>query len=284
MGLVTTGVAGAGGLTYASKIEPSWLEVKRVTLTLPRLPAKFHGYKIVQISDLHIEWMGRERLLEIAAISNSETPDLVALTGDYVTRVFESSVEELPPGLSLLKARDGVVSVLGNHDYWGHLGPGLVRTTLRESGVMDLNNRVHILERDGARLSIAGLDSVRSGHNRLDRVLQTLPHEGGSVILVHEPDYADKVTRTGRFDLQLSGHSHGGQVVIPFVGPPRLPPMGRKYHTGFYQVGDMQLYTNRGLGLVGLPVRFCCRPELTVFTLQSPAVEASSPKASNTYS
>src|SRR6478672_12717602 len=119
MGLVTTGAAGAGGLTYASKIEPSWLEVKRVDLELPRLPAAFHGYRVVQISDIHYEWMGTARMSEIVALINEEDADLVALTGDYVTHVYEGLVGDLTPHLSRIKAKDGGVGVVGNHDYWG---------------------------------------------------------------------------------------------------------------------------------------------------------------------
>ncbi len=105
--------------------------------------------------------------------------------------------------------------------------------------------------------------------SRLDKVLEALPEEGAAILLAHEPDFADESAATGRFDLQLSGHSHGGQVAIPFLGPLRLPLMGRKYPLGLYKVGRMTLYTNRGIGTVGLPVRFFARPEITVLTLTS---------------
>ena len=125
------------------------------------------------------------------------------------------------------------------------------------------------LERGGALLHVAGLDDVWEDKHRLDRVLDILPGEGGSILLAHEPDIADEVAATGRFDLQISGHSHGGQVVIPLVGPPRLPPYGQKYPLGHYRIGPegMHLYTTRGIGMIRPYVRFNCRPEITVYTL-----------------
>jgi predicted MPP superfamily phosphohydrolase len=267
MAALTTG--GLGSLTYATKVEPTWFETVEIDLALPRLPEVFHGYRIVQISDFHMEWTGQERLFDIVGRVNGLTPDLVVMTGDYVTRTYSRAVEDLVPPLRALRAGDGVVGVLGNHDYWGHHGPAIIRRVLAESNSIELSNKVHTIERDGQALHIAGADSVREGQDRLSRVVQNLPNRGCSILIVHEPDFADKAARTGRFDLQLSGHSHGGQVVVPFVGPPHLPPMGRKYHTGLYKVGSMLEYTNRGLGMVGLPVRFCCRPEITVFTLHA---------------
>jgi predicted MPP superfamily phosphohydrolase len=272
MGLAATGAAGLGSLTYARVVEPAWIEVREVSLALPRLPAEFDGYRVVQMSDLHVEWMGRKRLMEAVALANSQRADLIAITGDFVTQAYERAVVDLAP-LGLLRAKDGVVAVLGNHDYWGWLGPGAVREAIREIGLIDLNNRVHTLERDGALFHVAGVDSARAVQARLDKVLASLPREGGAMLLAHEPDFADRSAPTGRFDLQISGHSHGGQVVIPFVGPPHLPPLGRKYHTGLYKVRGMLQYTNRGLGTVGIPVRFWCRPELTVFTLRSARIQ-----------
>jgi predicted MPP superfamily phosphohydrolase len=270
MGLAGMSLTGGGLLAYATNVEPKWLEVKEVTLPLPRLHNAFHGYRIVQISDVHAgKWMPTSLLEEVVRIVNAHSPDLIAVTGDFVTYTYHEAPLDIVPSMSKLKARDGVVATLGNHDYWGNQGPNLIRHVIRDSGMVDLNNHVYTLERDGKPLHVAGVDSARERMDRLDLVLEHLPKEGPAILLAHEPDFADVSAPTGRFDLQLSGHSHGGQVVIPFVGPPHLPPLGRKYHTGRYQVGSMIQYTNRGLGMVGLPIRFGSRPEITVITLHA---------------
>ena len=271
MGLAATGAVEAGAMAYATRVEPGWVEIRRLRLTLPRLHRNFHGYRVVQVSDFHLgEWRVGPLLDRAVQLVNDLHPDLIAVTGDFVTRTYDGADAELVPALRRFHAPDGVVAVLGNHDYWGIPGHGIVRRIINESGLIDLNNKVYTLDRQGALLHIAGVDSVREGMDRLDLVLKRLPAEGAALLLAHEPDFADTSAATGRFDLQLSGHSHGGQIVIPFVGPPHLPPLGRKYHTGLYKVGDMLQYTNRGLGVVGVPVRFWCRPEITMFTLQAP--------------
>ena len=120
-----------------------------------------------------------------------------------------------------------------------------------------------------APLHIAGVDDLWTGQDRLDLVLERLPAEGAAILLVHEPDFANTSAKTGRFDLQLSGHSHGGQVSLPFLGPPILPRYARDYPVGRYQVGEMALYTNRGLGTVPPRVRINCRPEISLFILEA---------------
>lgn len=268
--VAAAGIGGVASLAYAVLIEPRWIEVARLNVAMPRLAPQFDGYRIVHISDLHMgEWITSAYLRNVVEMVNREQADLIAITGDYVTRVYDNLAADLVPILNGLRARDGVVWVLGNHDYWGGKGAGPVRYALEHCGAIDLNNKVHTLEREGATLHIAGVDSARELMSRLDKVLDALPEEGAAILLAHEPDFADESAATGRFDLQLSGHSHGGQVAIPFIGPPRLPAMGRKYPHGLYKVGDMALYTNRGIGMVGLPVRFFARPEITVLTLLS---------------
>jgi predicted MPP superfamily phosphohydrolase len=266
--LMATGLTVGGGLlAYAAGVEPKWVEMKRLTLKLAGLSDEFKGYKIVHISDIHAgRWMPLSRLEEVVRLVNSEEPDLIVITGDFVTYTYPEVPADIVPTLRHLCARDGVAAVLGNHDYWG-IGPDLIRHSIAEAGMIDLNNDVHTIVRDGAVLHLAGVDSAREKMAQLDVTLSKLPRDGTAILLAHEPDFADLSAATGRFSLQLSGHSHGGQVVVPLVGPPRLPPMGRKYYAGLYKVDQMYVYTNRGLGVVGIPVRFFCRPEITVITL-----------------
>lgn len=263
-------LAGLGGFGYARGLEPDWLEVRRVRLSLPRLDARFHGYRLAQISDLHLgDWLDRTQLEEVVALVNKQQPDLIAITGDFVTHHAESFATDLVAALNKLSARDGVVAVLGNHDHWSN--PDTIRQVLLDSGIFNVSNGARTLERGKALFHVAGVDDVWKKQDRLDVVLGKLPAEGAAILLAHEPDFADTSAATGRFDMQISGHSHGGQIVIPFLGPPVVPPLAKKYPLGLYKVGTMFQYTNRGVGMVRPHLRFNCRPEVTVFTLESSA-------------
>ncbi|MDQ3636451.1 MAG: metallophosphoesterase [Actinomycetota bacterium] len=272
---------GAGVFLYSRYVEPYWVAVERVTLTLPRLEPPFDGYRIVHISDFHLDgWMTPERLERVVDLVNEQEPDLVAITGDFVA-VSVDYISGLPGPLRRLRA-DGVVAVLGNHDHMN--GAGVVRRALSSAGVVDVSNGVYTLRRDGEALHICGVDSVMEGYDRLEEVLEALDNAepGCAVLLAHEPDFADKTAATGRFDLQLSGHSHGGQVRIPFLKTPYVvpllsrlgfsfvPPLIYEYPSGLYEVGEMYQYTNRGLGVIYARFRLNSRPEITVLTLRSP--------------
>jgi predicted MPP superfamily phosphohydrolase len=261
-----------GLLYYAREVETRWVEVKRVTLTLPRLAPEFDGYRLVQIGDFHLDdWTRPERLNRVVEKVNEQRPDLVAITGDFASySAKELDTRRLTEALRLLSARDGCVAVLGNHDYL--TGVELVRRCIREGGVEELTNDVRTLKRGKAELHVAGIDDVMEGKSRLDLVLGKLPEAGAAILLAHEPDFADVSAATGGFDLQLSGHSHGGQVRVPFFRRLILPPFSQRYTRGLHEVGDMIQYTNRGLGFVHARLRLLCRPEITVFTLRSPAV------------
>jgi predicted MPP superfamily phosphohydrolase len=266
------GVLLLGGLVYVRKVEPEDVQVVPVSLVLPRLDAVFDGYRIAQISDIHADgWMTPGRVLSLVNLVNAEAPDLVAITGDFATysrfRSLIRHASRLVAPLRRLQATDGVVAVLGNHDH--KTDARTVRRVLAASGVIELHNAVLTLRRGGESLYLCGVDDLKEGAPRLDRAIERLSEEGAAVLLAHEPDFADESAATGRFDLQLSGHSHGGQVGVPLLRYPFLPKLSRKYPTGLYRVGDLFLYTNRGLG-AHPRFRFNCRPEITVFTLRSP--------------
>lgn len=262
-------LGGAASLVYAREVEPRWVDVARLSLVLPRLTPEFDGYRVVLISDLHMDrFTTPERLSRIVRLVNAQGPDLVAIPGDLATYASGFAAPSTAGVLRELKARDGTVAVLGNHDY--SAGAETVRWAIRESGITDINNGVRALRRGGAALHVCGVDDCFEGRDDLDAVLKRLPAEGAAVLLSHEPDFATRSAATGRFDLQLSGHSHGGQARAPLFRPPVLPPLARKYPSGLYRVENMLLYTSRGIGTVNLRVRFCCRPEVTVLTLRSP--------------
>lgn len=267
-GITWASLTALAGTAYTTLVEPGWVEIAHVSVALPRLTAEFCNYRIAQISDIHIGgWMNAARLDEVVDRVNAQSPDLIAITGDFVTRKSLSSMRVLGDGLSRLKARDGIVGVLGNHDYW--TDPQVVRTVLTASGVRELANSVFTLRCGAAQLHIAGVDDIWMGQDRLDQVLAALPADGAAILLAHEPDFADISAASGRFGLQISGHSHGGQIVAPLFGPLRLPYLGNKYPSGRYQVGSMIQYTNRGVGMIRPFVRFNCRPEITIFQLHA---------------
>jgi uncharacterized protein len=251
---------------YVYELEPSWIEVRSVSLSLPHLAPAFSGYRIIQLSDIHANRrMTAQRIQKIVDQVNQLSPDLVVLTGDFVT----ANAQKFVPNLLALKALtpvDKTLAVLGNHDAW--TDPDLVQNTLGAAGIDVLSNQVVTLKRSSAQLHIAGVDDIWAQRDRLNEVLAALPAKGAAILLAHEPDFADTSAATGRFDLQLSGHSHGGQIHIPFMKRV-LPPLAYKYPLGQYQVGSMIQYTNRGLGSSGIPIRFNCRPEITIFTLKN---------------
>lgn len=267
LGQVTLGYSllGAGTYRYSTVVETEWLAVERVTVPIKRLKPGLEGFKIVQVSDVHLHPFTQiDFVREAVAMANRLNPDVIVLTGDYVLERADS-VYELAPALAQLEARHGVFTVLGNHDVW--LDAGVVQSGLQEAGLPVLNNRGVALGVGREQLFLAGLEDGWSGRPDLRAALADRPAEAPVVLLLHEPDFADAVARDGRVSLQLSGHSHGGQVRLPGLGAPILPAYGRKYDQGLNRVAGMWVYTNRGLGVVGPPVRFNCRPEITEITL-----------------
>jgi predicted MPP superfamily phosphohydrolase len=272
--MLALGALAAGGAGYAyGRFEAGWVEVTEREIAIPDLPRAFHGYRIAHVSDFHIgRWMRPDEMeLHFEKVS-ALSPDLIAITGDVVSRPPHCSEAELVRLLGRLKAADGVVGVLGNHDH--DEGPEKVRKVLRGAGIHALDNAVHTVRKGEDALHFAGVDDLIEGFPHMDRVLEALPGDGPAILLAHEADTAEEMAATGRFALQLSGHTHGGQVRLPFDGPIYLPEMGKKYVMGHYEVDGMPMYVNRGLGRVHLPVRFCCRPEIALLTLRPPLIDA----------
>jgi predicted MPP superfamily phosphohydrolase len=241
---------------------------------IPGLDPAFDGYRLVQITDLHVgHWLSLDRLAGVVDLVNQQQPDLIVMTGDFVSYVVSQVEAGMVSAFSRLSAPDGVLAILGNHDHW--MDPQRVSAILAQAGVVVLRNQVYHLQRqpaDGgppATLSIAGLDDITVGWHDLEGVLGLLSGGSPAILLAHEPDFADEAAATHRFALQLSGHSHGGQIVTPSGKVLVRGPMFKKYPNGLYQVGDMVQYTNRGVGTHVLRVRINCPPEITVITLRS---------------
>lgn len=256
---------GLGGIAYSTLIEPQRLSLERVAMRLLNLPETLEGLRIAVLSDFHLHpFTTIHQIQEAVRVANNLRPDLTVLLGDYVDATVEA-IHELAPALGRLDARFGVFGVLGNHDHWR--GARIVRRALEDSGIVMLQNSGFLLTVGRGELFLAGLESAWAGHPDLRGALQNRRRDAPTILLVHEPDYADTSAADGRISLQLSGHSHGGQVRLPLVGALRLPKWGRRYDHGLYRLRDMLLYTNRGIGLVNVPIRFNCSPEVTEITL-----------------
>jgi uncharacterized protein len=252
------------GSVYVHKIEPNWLDITQIEVKLPKLDPAFAGYRIVQITDLHAgDGINRANLERVVEAVNAQNPDLIVITGDHVSRQPKQHIEMLDT-LAKLHPHDRTISVLGNHDVYNDPAP--IRQAIRQAGITLLENTIYTLKRGDATLHIAGVGDVFAQEAKLDQVLAQLPQTGAAIMLAHEPDFADDTAATGRFGLQLSGHSHGGQIRIPFYDG-YLPDYAHKYPLGRYQVGDMIQYTNRGIGMIKIYARFNCRPEISVFKL-----------------
>jgi predicted MPP superfamily phosphohydrolase len=252
-------------------------QVVSVEVGLPRLDESWDGFRIAQLSDIHYDdYFSVVPLRKAVDMINGLKPDLVAVTGDFVTsrrmgsrRVdvehVAKAIEPCARLLAQISARFGMVAVLGNHDM--ECDTAHIVEVLHSHGISVLRNRSEPLERDGKRLWLSGVDDVLRGKPRLDLALKEIPSGEPVVLLAHEPDWADYVVNHP-VDLQLSGHSHGGQIRIPFIGAPYLPPMGRKYPRGLRHLGRLILYTNVGIGTLEVPIRLNCPPEVTLITLR----------------
>lgn len=272
-GLLLGGAAILGAAGFAA-YEPYELSREQLEIRLPGLPPALDGFRVAQLSDIHFgEYILESHLSAVVTAVNAGRPDLVVITGDFVTHsLFENrkaAAQQAWPCAAILRnlrAPQGVLATLGNHDVASDAA--VVAAALEGSGIPVLRNRPHAVETRGARLWIAGLDDALAGRPDPDAAMRGIPPGEAVIAAVHEPDFADEMLRYP-IGLQISGHSHGGQVRLPAAGAIYLPPMARKYPAGLRRLGSMQLYTNRGIGVIGVPFRFLCPPELTLYTLRA---------------
>jgi uncharacterized protein len=272
--LKLAGVAALGLPLYAAEISRHELSVVRITITLPRLPEAFRGLRIAHISDFHYaEFTEAFFIKRVVEQVNLLDPDIVVMTGDFITTGFWPARETIRFAGECAEILSRVQSpmryaVLGNHDSTVKAYEQAVIDELETYGIPVLVNRALPLERGGGRLWFAGTGDALGHQVRLDQAIPDAARKDGEpvILLVHEPDILPAVARYG-VDLMLSGHTHGGQVRIPFLPAMFLPPLGRHYVEGLFRLGPTQLYVNRGVGTVNLPFRLNCPPEITLITL-----------------
>jgi uncharacterized protein len=268
------GIAAVGLPVYAGEISRHEISVERVSITLPNLPDAFRGFTIAHLSDFHYaEYTEAFFIRRVVNRVNSLKPDMVALTGDFITTGFWSAEDtvrfagECAEILSHLQSPLRY-AVLGNHDCAGKAYKQAVIDSLDSHDIPVLQNRHVPIERDGTRFWLAGTGDALCGDFGLEQALPSPPTRDGEalILLAHEPDVLPLVA-AHNVDLMLSGHTHGGQVRFPFLPAMFLPDLGRHYIEGHHRLGPTQLYVNRGVGTVNLPFRFNCPPEITLITL-----------------
>lgn len=257
------------GYGYARYIEPRMIDAVSLTIHDAQLPASFDQFKIAQFSDVHLsDTFPTEDLESIVQKINTESPDLIVFTGDLVD--FQSSIEEHEKArayLSKLDAPFGKMAICGNHDY-GPFGIDVYEKTMEACGFTLCKNEVFLLEKEGAHIQLATLDDLMMNVPDYDLIKREVSSDLFTLLLVHEPDAALEL-KTTPINLQLSGHTHGGQIQLPFYGPILTAPYGHTYVEGLYGSYQHRIYVNRGLGTTRMPLRFLAKPEITFLTLTS---------------
>jgi predicted MPP superfamily phosphohydrolase len=278
--VLRTMVYGAGGMAfYGGEVERHWIDIVHRDVRIPGLPAQFDGMTIAQLSDIHLDEYTEPFLLrEAVEHINRMQPDMVLLTGDYVSAEVLSkklTTEAAWRCASMLSeiACPQKYAILGNHDILA--GAHEVTEAIASHNIPVLRNGFIPIERGGSRIWLAGIDDPVLGRPDPERTvpvsIRNQQHEP-IILMCHAPDFLDALAThpmSRSIAFVLSGHTHGGQVRLPFLGAVHLPPGGRKYVEGWFNVGGMQLYVNRGIGAVGVPFRFNCRPEITRFRLRA---------------
>jgi predicted MPP superfamily phosphohydrolase len=261
-------LAVSAGSAYASLVEPYAYEVTLTDILIGGLPSSFDGFRIAQISDVHhSRIVSLEEVRRVVELVQREKPDLVALTGDYTT-AYRRYIEPCAEALGALSAPQGVWAVLGNHDHY--TDPQLTLRALERAHINVLNNANTLVRRGGESLQLAGIDDWSWNGTDWPRALYGLDQKLPTVLLSHQPRVLDAAEAVN-VSLILSGHTHGGQVSLPFIGAPaRFGVKDFKYLRGLYARGGTQLYVSRGTGVIGLPLRFGARPEIAILRLRSP--------------
>jgi predicted MPP superfamily phosphohydrolase len=286
----SSAIVGAGGALYPTLIEPRLVHVRRVPIRIQGLPSALNGLTIAHLTDLHrSRLVSSEYISECIDIANALNPDLMVFTGDYMTsgihiskthhpyfaRCVHAVFKETAPPAEMVhdcarcmgksRAKYGVFASLGNHDNW--YNGDAVANAIESVGIPVLRNASQTIHVNGQPLAIVGLGDFWTDGVDIWSAFQNVDAPF-SLVLMHNPDSFEDWSRQGSH-LILAGHTHGGQVVIPFVGPLHVPSLyGPKYAHGLFARGDTHMYVNRGVGLIAPPVRFNCPPEIALLELQ----------------
>ncbi|OLS42216.1 metallophosphoesterase [Bacillus sp. MRMR6] len=274
--LLTVLGLGSGGYYYANRIEPALLEIKSFIMEHPQIPKSFEELRIVQFSDTHLGFhYDIIQFKKLVQKINNLRPDMIFFTGDLLDEPNKfGGINQVVLMLQQLEAPLGKFCIFGNHDHGGY-GSDIYKNIMETANFTVLLNESIQIERDGSSISLIGIDDRMLGRPNFELAQKKVPEDHFKILLSHAPDVADEASHYG-IHWQLSGHSHGGQVKIPFLGALVIPPYAKKYPEGYYSIGEnspLHLYVNRGIGTTRLPFRFLAKPEITVFTLQTAVKE-----------
>jgi predicted MPP superfamily phosphohydrolase len=266
------GCAGVIG-SYPVFIERNIVLVNKYKIPVPSLPPAFENFTIVQLTDLHYGLLVSKNHIEsIIKNVNTISRDMVICTGDYIhERNGENQIDEIWPLLGRLKAPFGVLSVLGNHDHWGDTERSIY--WMNRTG-QNFRHVIRRYERNGQSLWFVGAGDYWEDHVSIDKLMEPIPKEDCRIILAHNPDSSDTIYGSN-VNLIISGHTHGGQVNIPFYGTPVLPVKNKNYSFGLKKSKrNFNVFISRGIGWAIYPVRFNCYPEIAVLKLVREEVAA----------
>ncbi|KKE79092.1 metallophosphoesterase [Bacilli bacterium] len=268
--LITLFGLSGGGYFYAKELEPRMIKFQHELIQSKKIPPSFDNFKIAQFSDTHIGFHYTvDQLSELIEKINANHPDVIVFTGDLVDNPNEfDAYTSIQEKLKRLDAPYGKFWIYGNHDHGGY-GTEIIKKVMKESDFHLLQNSHTVIEKEADRFILAGIDDVMLGKPDLTVALNQVNHELFTILLAHEPDYADIASKYP-IDVQLSGHSHGGQVRLPWIGDLYTPDYAEKYVKGKYMLNKdtFTLYVNSGIGTTRLPYRFLCKPEIHIFTLK----------------
>jgi predicted MPP superfamily phosphohydrolase len=269
---VLVGAAAVAALVDGFAIEPNSVETKRLRLVLPDLPDGFEGFRIAQISDLHLRAHTRACSQILQAVQ-AEHPRVVVVTGDLVDRP-ENALTCAAFVKDVCGASSAPVFVIRGN--WDHRAFPTRQSafewdeTLRRAGAHVLVNQSARLRRRGDSIWLAGTDDPYFGHADLDASFRDVPQSAFAIVLTHAPEAFEELAERPQARLVLAGHTHGGQVRLPLIGALRVPSKyGTRFARGLFRIGDTLFYVNVGIGTSHVPVRFLCRPEFTLLTLVS---------------
>jgi predicted MPP superfamily phosphohydrolase len=266
-GMVAAPLVGVSATSaYARLIEPYYYWVSQTDIFIRDLPERFEGFRITQLTDIHhSRILGLDEVRRVVSLAQQTRPDMFVLTGDYTT-TYRRYIEPCAEALGALNAPEGVWAVLGNHDHY--TDPELTTAALERRHISVLNNANTTLRRGPDKIQLAGIDDWTWNATDWSRAFAGLQSPTPTILLSHQPGVLDMEQVRGA-SLILSGHTHGGQIDLPILGPPaRFGTKDLKYARGLFRVGDTQLYVSSGTGVIGLPVRFGVRPEIAVLRLR----------------